>query len=82
MSHPDELKTNLQEKLFLGRTLISKLADKSSLKKVQGIPKLEKKIRQESGAEILREVRGPCIFQWAQKRTHQLQQSPPSRVYH
>ena len=47
MAPPDELKTNLQEKLLLGRGLLTKLENKSSLKKVQGIPKLEKKIRQE-----------------------------------
>ena len=65
MSHPDELKTNLQEKLFLGRTLLSKLADKSSLKKVQGIPKLEKKIRQE--LRFLEKFEDPAFFSGLKK---------------
>ena len=65
MSHPDELKTNLQEKLCLGRTLLSKLADKSSLKKVQGIPKLEKKIRQE--LRFLEKFEDPAFFSGLKK---------------
>ena len=65
MSHPDELKTNLQEKLYLGRTLLSKLANKSSLKKVQGIPKLEKKIRQE--LKFLEKFEDPAFFSGLKK---------------
>lgn len=65
MSAPDELKTNLQEKLFLGRTLLSKLADRSALKKVQGIPKLEKKIRQE--LKFLEKFEDPAFFSGLKK---------------
>lgn len=43
---PEELRIELVEKLALGRDLLAKLANKN-FKKVQGIPKLEKKIRQE-----------------------------------
>ena len=41
-----ELKQDLEEKLTLGRDLLDKLAN-NQFKKVQGIQKLEKKIRQE-----------------------------------
>ena len=43
---PKELRTELTEKLALGRELLERLAN-NKFKKVQGIPKLEKKIRQE-----------------------------------
>lgn len=43
---PEELRTELAEKLVLGRELLERLAN-NKFKKVQGIPKLEKKIRQE-----------------------------------
>jgi len=43
---PDELRRELDEKIKLGRLLLERLAN-SSLKNVQGLPKLEKKVRQE-----------------------------------
>ena len=43
---PEDLRKDLQEKINLGRELLEKLAN-NGLKKVQGLAKLEKKVRQE-----------------------------------
>jgi len=43
---PEELRKSLEEKIQLGRDLLDKLAN-HGLKKVQGLAKLEKKVRQE-----------------------------------
>ena len=43
---PEELQQDLREKLSLGRELLEKLSN-NELRKVQGLAKLEKKIRQE-----------------------------------
>ena len=43
---PEELRKDLKEKIALGHGLLQKL-DNNGLKKVQGIAKLEKKVKQE-----------------------------------
>ena len=43
---PEELRKDLKEKIELGQGLLQKL-DNNGLKKVQGISKLEKKVKQE-----------------------------------
>ena len=43
---PEELRKDLKEKIDLGHGLLEKL-DNNGLKKVQGLAKLEKKVRQE-----------------------------------
>ena len=44
--NPEALKSDLREKIDLGQELLEKLSD-VNLKNVQGIAKLEKKVRQE-----------------------------------
>jgi hypothetical protein len=43
---PEDLRRDLKEKIHLGRDLLEKL-DNNGIKKVQGLAKLEKKVRQE-----------------------------------
>ena len=43
---PEDLRRDLKEKIHLGRDLLEKL-DNNGIKKVQGLSKLEKKVRQE-----------------------------------
>ena len=47
MAPEAELKADLQDRLFLGRELLAKLENNQVIRRVQGLPKLEKKIRQE-----------------------------------
>lgn len=46
MNNPDELKCNLEKKILVGKALVEKL-NVENLKTVQGLAKLEKKVRQE-----------------------------------
>lgn len=46
MNNPDELKCNLEKKILAGKALLEKL-NVENLKTVQGLAKLEKKVRQE-----------------------------------